>query len=593
MIAAKLFGAVMLLSTVTPLSAQQIRCDMPADVVFLMDASGSIKPGEWQQEKEFVANLIDSLAVGPRAIHVGVIVYSTDIGQVIDLQPFKSRTQLKAMLRGLEQDGQGTDTALAVARMRSMVANQGRPGAIPIAVVITDGRSDDVHKTIQEALNARTVEKITMIALGVGNETYLDELQEIAPKDHNHNRLFTVSDFTQLQNVVQEISDLICKVVPMTSLEPTIPPTTATTVEPSPTTTPYLPPISCQQPADVVFLLDGSHSIQAEDWDRGRIFVSTLINSLEVGDEGIHVGIIVYSSNVGDTIPIKPFLGKAELKRRVSGLRQTPLGRTNTALGLQALRGMFATHGRPGIPHIGIVITDGKSSNVHQTKSEASLAKTASGIVMLVIGVGKRTLQTELEAMASSPSTLFNVSDFSALIDIVETLRDQICEVIVSTIPPPTVSTTPSIPALCRECLEVGGVGYNSYPPDCTKYVTCYPQNGGYKPVVTSCPFGLYWSSEAVACLDALFVDCPSDPCRGQPQGWTHNTGQRGVASTGHVEEGARSPSAASKAIATAKMAAVCRMPAVEMLVLWSGHCRPAVPVNIGLIHTVSTTISS
>lgn len=76
----------------------------------------------------------------------------------------------------------------------------------------------------------------------------------------------------------------------------------------------------------------------------------------------------------------------------------------------------------------GIVITDGKSSNVHQTKSEASLAKTASGIVMLVIGVGKRTLQTELEAMASSPSTLFNVSDFSALIDIVETLRDQICE---------------------------------------------------------------------------------------------------------------------------------------------------------------------
>lgn len=73
----------------------------------------------------------------------------------------------------------------------------------------------------------------------------------------------------------------------------------------------------------------------------------------QVGDEGIHVGIIVYSSNVGDTIPIKPFLGKAELKRRVSGLRQTPLGRTNTALGLQALRGMFATHGRPGIPHIG------------------------------------------------------------------------------------------------------------------------------------------------------------------------------------------------------------------------------------------------
>lgn len=58
------------------------RCDVPADVVFLMDASDSIKDTEWEQEKEFVSVLIDNLEVDRYAIHVGVIVYSTEIGQV-------------------------------------------------------------------------------------------------------------------------------------------------------------------------------------------------------------------------------------------------------------------------------------------------------------------------------------------------------------------------------------------------------------------------------------------------------------------------------------------------------------------------------
>ena len=80
---------------------------MPADVVFLLDASASIKANEWEQEKDFVGILIDSLAVERHAINVGMIVYSTEIGQVVDLQPFKNRDQLKAELPKLQQTSQG------------------------------------------------------------------------------------------------------------------------------------------------------------------------------------------------------------------------------------------------------------------------------------------------------------------------------------------------------------------------------------------------------------------------------------------------------------------------------------------------------
>lgn len=54
---------------------------------------------------------------------------------------------------------------------------------------------------------------IMMIALGVGNETYIDELQEIAKSDiyPDQNRLFTVRNFAQLQGVVEELRNLICE----------------------------------------------------------------------------------------------------------------------------------------------------------------------------------------------------------------------------------------------------------------------------------------------------------------------------------------------------------------------------------------------
>ena len=78
-----------------------------------------------------------------------------------------------------------------------------------------------------------------------------------------------------------------------------------------------------------------------------------LVVYVQVDIDAIHAGIIVYSSNIGDTVPLKPFLDKETLKAKASALNQPPLARTNTAMGLAALRSMFQAHGRPDVPHIG------------------------------------------------------------------------------------------------------------------------------------------------------------------------------------------------------------------------------------------------
>ncbi|GFN99816.1 collagen alpha-4(vi) chain [Plakobranchus ocellatus] len=497
------------------------RCDVPADVVFLMDASDSITDIQWLEEKLFVADLIDSLEVERYAVHVGVIVFSTDIGFVIDLQPFKTKAQLKILLDKAVHLNAGTDTGRAIARLIEMSDTQGRIelDAKQIAVVITDGRSLDVLAVKNQAARARNEYAIDFIAVGVGNETFREELEQIVGPN-NGNSLFQVGSFQQRAGIKQHLQDIICEPV-ITTTATTTPESTTTSTTAS-TTSPYLPPFDCSEPADVIFLIDGSYSIKTPDWIQSKQFVSYLINGLDIRVNSINVGLIVFGTEIGDVVSLKPYKTKYELRERASGLVQPDVGDTDTALGLRRLRTMMREDGRAGVPHIAIIITDGVSSDQDQTRIEASLAK-SEGITIFVVGVGDTMVSQEWEDMSSSPQTFFDAPNFRSLIGIIEQLRDNICTAIKSTTPLPiTTTTTPAIPDLCLQCLVEKGVGFNPFPADCEKYVMCLPMGPTYDPVVKLCPFGLFWSNEAVSCLDSRYVQCPNDRCRSMSPGSTY-----------------------------------------------------------------------
>ena len=50
--------------------------------------------------------------VGPQYIHVAIIVYSSEIGDIVPLNPYKSKGQLTNMVKMLNQPKDATDTAL-------------------------------------------------------------------------------------------------------------------------------------------------------------------------------------------------------------------------------------------------------------------------------------------------------------------------------------------------------------------------------------------------------------------------------------------------------------------------------------------------
>ena len=81
---------------------------------------------------------------------------------------------------------------------------------------------------------------------------------------------------------------------------------------------------------------------------------------------------------------------------------------------------------RDGIPHIGIVITDGVSEDPEKTSAEAQLCKD-DGITMFALGVGQAD-QQELHNIASADDMVYMVDNYAMLDTLKEQLAWKACE---------------------------------------------------------------------------------------------------------------------------------------------------------------------
>ena len=83
-------------------------------------------------------------------------------------------------------------------------------GVRNIAVIITDGRSNDEMETWQEAIQARQ-QGIHLISVGIGRSVRMRELQGIAsyPNEAGKNVL-VVDEFEDLRDIEEELVDALC-----------------------------------------------------------------------------------------------------------------------------------------------------------------------------------------------------------------------------------------------------------------------------------------------------------------------------------------------------------------------------------------------
>ncbi|KFQ91441.1 Cartilage matrix protein, partial [Nipponia nippon] len=158
------------------------------------------------------------------------------------------------------------------------------------------------------------------------------------------------------------------------------------------------------KPTDLVFIIDSSRSVRPQEFEKVKVFMSQVIEGLDVGPNSTRVGVINYASAVKNEFSLKTYQTKAGLLQAVRRIEPLSTG-TMTGLAIQfAISRAFsdsegARVRSPNFNKVAIVVTDGRPQDGVQ---DVSARARAAGIEIFAIGVGRVDMHT-LRQIASEP----------------------------------------------------------------------------------------------------------------------------------------------------------------------------------------------
>uniref|UniRef100_A0A8C1FJ93 Collagen alpha-1(XII) chain n=1 Tax=Cyprinus carpio carpio TaxID=630221 RepID=A0A8C1FJ93_CYPCA len=203
-----------------------------------------------------------------------------------------------------------------------------------------------------------------------------------------------------------------------------------TTLSDAPEPPPFdTPEVMCKTTAqaDIILLVDGSWSIGRLNFKTIRSFIARMVGVFEIGPDRVQIGLAQYSGDPKTEWHLNSHRTRKELLDAVASLPYKG-GNTLTGLALNyILQNNFKANVgmRPNSRKIGVLVTDGKSQDDIIVNSQKLRDQ---GIELYAIGV-KNADENELRSIASDPDEIhmYNVADFSFLLDIVDDLTNNLC----------------------------------------------------------------------------------------------------------------------------------------------------------------------
>ena len=190
-------------------------CSAAADLVFLIDGSGSIRHERFQDIKDFVIGIVQELEVNPdlpSKVHIAAVCFDNEAFVEFYLNTYQRKQDIIQAVQRIHYLGGRTNIADAFRRMRRdiFLPSRGDREQVPnFAIVFSDGASNiDETETLPQAIAAR-VEGVHIITVGVGSDLSMPELQGMTSDPYQEN-LFTVESFNNLKGLVPEVIGATC-----------------------------------------------------------------------------------------------------------------------------------------------------------------------------------------------------------------------------------------------------------------------------------------------------------------------------------------------------------------------------------------------
>lgn len=357
-----------------------------ADIYFLIDGSGSIKPNDFIEMKDFMKEVIKMFHIGPDRVRFGVVQYSDKVISQFFLTQYASMAGLSAAIDNIQQEGGGTTTGKALSKMVPVFQNTARVDVARYLIVITDGQSTD---PVAEAAQGLRDIGVNIYAIGV-RDANTTELEEIASK-----KMFFIYEFDSLKSIHQEVIQDIC------SSE------------------------NCKsQKADIIFLIDGSESIAPKDFEKMKDFMERMVNQSNIGADEIQIGLLQFSSNPREEFRLNRYSSKVDMCRAILSVQQMSDG-THTGKALNFTLPFFDSSrgGRPRVHQYLIVITDGVSQDNVAPPAKALRDR---NIIIFAIGVGN-VQRAQLLEITNDQDKVFQEENFESLQSLEKEILSEVC----------------------------------------------------------------------------------------------------------------------------------------------------------------------
>ncbi|KFQ33164.1 Cartilage matrix protein, partial [Mesitornis unicolor] len=208
------------------------------------------------------------------------------------------------------------------------------------------------------------------------------------------------------------------------------------------------------KPTDLVFIIDSSRSVRPSEFEKVKVFMSRVIEGLDVGPNSTRVGVINYASAVKNEFSLKTHQTKAGLLQAVQRIEPLSTG-TMTGLAIQfAISRAFsdsegARVRSPNFNKVAIVVTDGRPQDGVQ---DVSARARAAGIEIFAIGVGRVDMHT-LRQIASEP--LDDHVDYVESYSVIEKLTHKFQEAFCGKSLPQALGSSPRAASGCQQAFHI------------------------------------------------------------------------------------------------------------------------------------------
>ncbi|CAL1528436.1 unnamed protein product [Lymnaea stagnalis] len=409
-----------------------------ADILFLLDSSSSMSYQDFALQRRFVINVTNSFPVGADNVHFSVMVFSNDAQIKIPFSAQQTNVGLASNIDSISYVGSSTftHTALDLARTFGFsAANGARPGTKKIAIVLTDGLSNNTALTLNAAGQLRQT-GVHVLAVGVGRFDRT-ELEGIATRIGD---VFYRDSFDLLHELNGEITSNVCNEERRLGTN---------VIRGQTYNNGIIHSNSCrfglfnsfilaavipfchnnESYADVIIVMDSSESIGYNNWRKQLDFAASLTSNFRIGPNDMRFAAISYGTVVHKLFDLKSYSLASTIGGAIK-LATYQAESTNTASALKYItdQGMFnlGAGARSGATKIVIIMTDGQSNNPADTQVEASNL-IAQGVHMIAIGIGNAVDFREIIAMSSSDADRFHSPGYEVLYRLEAEVKNRTC----------------------------------------------------------------------------------------------------------------------------------------------------------------------